>query len=99
MAINKRPDINSSSGHPASFSRDEPFDVISAHLTLAWTKAEGERLTVDFRRGGQLLRRDSFALSAYALLYYLPQVQEATEVRFSTARAWQFVLDDLRLGL
>ncbi len=91
--------LYSSSGHPASFSRAEPFDLISAHLTLAWPKAEGERLTVEFWRGGLLLRRDSFALSAYAPLFYLPQVRDVTEVRFSTARAWQFVLDDLRLGL
>ena len=84
-----------SSGYPALFYSDTPFDFIGVHLSVAWLKAEGETGIIEAWRGDQLVARDSVTLSALTPVFYNPCLPRITRVRLMTEHYWQMVLDDL----
>ena len=90
--------LYNSSGHAATISSGTPFDFISANLSVAWPKAEGEDVEFRFFRGDDLVLRDNIVLSAYGPVEYHPQIAGITRVEIATMHNWQLVIDDLRVS-
>lgn len=86
-----------SSGHPAEFWSDMPFDFIGVMLSAAWLDSEGETGIIECWRGEERVRRDTVELSALTPVHYMPMLPKLTRVRLSTAHYWQMVVDDLTI--
>lgn len=84
-----------SSGHPAWFSRAEPFGFHSVMLTAGWLRCEGETAVIESWLGESLVASDEITLSALAPCHYVPMLKAVTRVSLSTKHHWQLVLDDL----
>lgn len=88
----------SSSGHPASISRDTPFHFHGAYVSTSWLDAQGETLIVEMWHGANKVREDHIQLSIYHPVYYAPEIGNITKIQFSTKHYWQLVLDDVKVS-
>ncbi len=86
-----------SSGHPATISSDEPFDVVGGYFSVAWPDGELHDITVQAWRGDSLVATDSFRARTSGPLYFDADYRSVTRVEIASAANWQFVLDDLEL--
>jgi hypothetical protein len=87
------------SGHPAAIDSAEPFDFVGGFFSVAWSAVEGETLHVKAWRGETLVHEDQLALSAMGPVYFDAGYTGLTRLELRTEHFWQFVADDLRLGL
>jgi hypothetical protein len=87
------------SGHPAAIDSAEPFDFVGGFFSVAWSEVEGETLHIKAWRGELLLHEDQLALSAMGPVYFDAGYTGLTRLELRTEHFWQFVSDDLRLGL
>ncbi len=87
-----------SSGHPAEFWSETPFDFLGALLSAAWLQSEGETGIIECWRGDEPVARDEVRLSALTPVHYQPMLVDITRVRLSTLHYWQMVLDDLTIA-
>jgi hypothetical protein len=90
--------VYTSSGYPAEFWSDTPFDFVGAMLAVAWLDGEGETGLIECFRGDVLVVRDEVKLSALTPVHYLPMLADITRVRLSTAHYWQLIIDDLTIA-
>jgi hypothetical protein len=90
--------VYTSSGHPAEFWSDAPFDFVGAMLSVAWLNGEGETGIIECFRGETLALRDEVKLSALTPVHYLPMIADVTRVRLSTLHYWQMIMDDLTIA-
>jgi hypothetical protein len=88
-----------SSGHPVRIYRDKPFDFRGGYFGVAWKEAEGETLTIKGWRNDQLIYEDSLQLSTLGPVYFDADYRAVTRLEFATLHYWQFVCDDLSIGL
>jgi hypothetical protein len=89
----------SSSGHPVTLSRRGGFDFVGGYLGLAWGVAEGETLEVEAWRDGALVGQETIRLSALGPIWFEADYRGVDRVHLKTAHYWQFVVDDLLVGL
>jgi hypothetical protein len=91
--------VYNSSGHPAEIHDEEAFDFLGGYFAIAWSRAEGESLRVTGWRGDQMVYQDEIKLSALGAVYFSAEYRNVTRVQFSTEHYWQFVVDDVALGV
>jgi hypothetical protein len=87
------------SGHPASISRDVPFDFVGGYLGASNFRAEGETLLIRAWRGEVLAYEETLVLSALGPLYFSANFQAVTRIDFATRHYWQVTFDDLTFRL
>ena len=87
------------SGHPAAIDSTEPFDFVGGFFSLAWSEVEGETLHIKAWRGERLVHEDQLPLSAMGPVYFDAGYTGLTRLELRTEHFWQFVADDLRLGV
>ena len=91
--------VYNSSGHPVEIFADAPFDFRGGYFSVAWIRAEGERLQITGWRGDEVAYEDEIELSSLGPVYFAADYRGLTRLQFSTARYWQFVGDDFSFGL
>ena len=89
----------SSSGHPVTITSSRPFDFFGAYFAAAWRQAEGETLLVEATRQGELVAEERVELSSLGPVWFQADFRGVDRVVLRTARYWQFVVDDLAIGL
>jgi hypothetical protein len=88
-----------SSGHPVRIYREKPFDFRGGYFGVAWANAEGETLTIRAWRNNELIYEDSLPLSTLGPTFFDADYRSVTRIEFATSHFWQFVCDDLSIGL
>jgi hypothetical protein len=87
------------SGYPVSVESDEAFDFIGASFTVAWAVAEGEKLSLRAWRGEDEVASDTLVLSALGPVWFQADYQDITRLEIATRHYWQFVMDDMNVGI
>ncbi|GGZ90797.1 hypothetical protein DC083_01160 [Ignatzschineria ureiclastica] len=88
------------SGYPVFIEKEEGFDFYGAYFTAAWlNSAQGETLHVEAWRGGELIAKDAFKLSALGPFWLDADYRNITRLVLSTEHYWQFVVDDMKFGV
>jgi hypothetical protein len=89
----------SSSGHPVTVSLPAGFDFLGAYFGAALTEAEGETLRVQAFRGGVPVGEEEFTLSSLGPVWFDAEYRNVDRVVFTTLHYWQFVTDDMLVGI
>ncbi len=84
-----------SSGHPATISRTQPFDLAGTYLGVAWPAAERFDVEVKAWRGNQVAYTDRLRASTAGPVYFDADYRGITRVEMRSLGYWQVVLDDL----
>jgi len=84
-----------SSGHPASISSDQPFDLVQANIGVAWSEAEQGDITITAWRQDQIAYKDVLRGSTAGPVVFAADYLGVTKIEFSTEHYWQLVMDDL----
>lgn len=88
------------SGQPVTISKEEGFDFYGGYFGVAWrNSAEGETLEVKAWRGEELIGEEEFELSALGPFYFDADYRNITKLELKTRHYWQFVTDDILLGV
>ncbi|WP_332694000.1 hypothetical protein [Devosia sp.] len=87
------------SGHPATISRDKPFDFVGGYFGVSTLRAEGETLIITGWHDEQEVYRESMALSALGPIFLAADFRGVTRVEFTTEHYWQFTSDNLTFRL
>ena len=87
------------SGYPVRISHDNGFDFHGAYFGVAWLDAEGEVLEVRAWRNDQLVAEEEYELSALGPFWFDANYYNITRLELSTRYYWQFVVDDISVGL
>lgn len=87
------------SGHPASISRDEPFDFLGGYFGASTLRAEGETLVITGWKGDQEIYRENVTLSALGPIFLAADFRGVTRIDFRTEHYWQFTSDNLSFRL
>jgi hypothetical protein len=88
-----------SSGYPVSIERDGGFDFYGGYFGVAWFNAEGETLEVKAWRDAELVGSEEFELSSLGPFWFDADYRNITRLELSTRHYWQFVADDLFIGI
>lgn len=89
----------SSSGHPVTLSRPGGFDFVGAYFGIAWSQAEGESLEIRAVRDGRTVGEEVVTLSSLGPVWFDADYRGVDEVTLKTRHYWQFVTDDLVVGV
>lgn len=87
------------SGYPVTISHENGFNFYGGYFGVAWRIAESETLQVRAWRGSELVGSEDYELSALGPFWFAADYQNITRLELSTKHYWQFVTDDLSLGL
>lgn len=88
------------SGYPVSIVHPDGFDFIGGYFGVAWlTEAEGETLEVRAWRGDALVGGEELELSALGPVWFDADYRGITRLELATRHYWQFVTDDLVIGV
>ena len=88
------------SGQPVTISKEEGFDFYGGYFGVAWlNEAEGETLEIRAWRGDELIGEEEFHLSALGPFYFDADYRNITKLELKTKHYWQFVVDDILLGI
>lgn len=89
-----------SSGHPVKIALEDGFDFYGGYFSVAWLNTgEGETLEVRAWRGEELVVEEEYILSAIGPFWLDADYREITKLELSTKHYWQFVVDDLKVGV
>lgn len=89
-----------SSGHPVTISLEDGFDFYGGYFSVAWLdNAEGETLEVRAWRGEELVVDEEYILSALGPFWLDADYRQITKLELSTKHYWQFVVDDIKVGV
>lgn len=88
-----------SSGYPVAIHREEGFDFYGGYFAVAWPAAHGETLIVRAWRGELPVGSEEYTLSALGPFWFAADYHAITRLELSTRHHWQFVTDDLLVGL
>lgn len=84
-----------SSGLPATFWSEKPFDFIGTHVGAAWPRGEEEYVTVKAWRGNKLAYEDQFLITISGPEYFAADYRQVDRVEFSHGNYERIVIDDL----
>lgn len=84
-----------SSGLPASFWSDKPFDFIGVHVGAAWPRGEEEFAIVRAWKGDDLVYEDSFPIYVAGPVFFDADYRQIDRVEFSHGNHERIVIDDL----
>ncbi|MGI9317489.1 MAG: hypothetical protein ACR2QW_09180 [bacterium] len=84
-----------SSGHPATVSSDNNFDLHGFYIGVAWPKAELSDVLITAWRNDEIAYRDHFRLTTTGPVWFAADYKNITRIEFSTEKYWQLVIDDL----
>lgn len=84
-----------SSGHPATISRAQPFDLAGTHIGVAWPNAERFDIEVRAWRGTDLAYTDRLRGRVAGPVYFDADYRGITRIEMRSLGYWQVVLDDL----
>jgi hypothetical protein len=87
------------SGYPVTISHEDGFDFYGAYFGVAWQNAEGEILEIRAWRNDQLVAEEEYELSALGPFWFDAGYYNITRLELSTRYYWQFVVDDISVGL
>lgn len=87
------------SGYPVTIAHKDGFDFHGAYFGVAWLEAEGEILEVRAWRNDQLVAEEEYELSALGPFWFDADYYNITRLELSTRHYWQFVMDDISVGL
>lgn len=89
-----------SSGHPVTIELEDGFDFYGGYFSVAWLNtAEGETLEVRAWRGEKLVVDEEYKLSAVGPFWLDANYRNITKLVLSTKHYWQFVVDDIKVGV
>jgi len=89
-----------SSGHPVTVSSENGFDFYGGYFSVAWlNNGEGETLEVRAWRGEELVVEEEYILSAIGPFWLDADYRHITKLELSTKHYWQFVVDDIKVGI
>lgn len=88
------------SGHPVTIELEDGFDFYGGYFSVAWlNSAEGETLEVNAWRGSELIAEEEYSLSAIGPFWFDANYHNITKLVLSTKHYWQFVVDDMKVGV
>ena len=89
-----------SSGHPVTITLEDAFDFYGGYFSVAWlNNGEGETLEVRAWRGEELVVEEEYILSAIGPFWLDADYRQITKLELSTKHYWQFVVDDIKVGV
>lgn len=88
-----------SSGHPATISREEPFDFVGSYVGVAWPQARQGNVHVKGFRDGELKYHTQLRIGPDSPVYLDANYRNITELRVHADNYWQVILDDSRFRL
>jgi hypothetical protein len=91
--------IYNSSGYPVTLEHESGFDFYGGYFGVAWLAAEGETLQVKAWRDAELVGSEEFELSSLGPFWFDADYRNITRLELSTRHYWQFVADDLFIGI
>ena len=91
----------SSSGHPVTIEsfKGKSFDFIGGYFTVAWSKANGEKLKIEAFRKNKIVFSDEFELSYLEPKWLELDIRNIDKLVLSTKHYWQFAADDLHFRI
>lgn len=84
-----------SSGHPATISMAQPFDLAGVHVGVAWPQAERFDVEINAWRGAELAYTDRLRAKVAGPMYFDADYRGITRIEMRSLGYWQVVLDDL----
>jgi len=85
-----------SSGHPATVSSDQPFDLVGGYVGVIWPEAEKSDIVVRAWRADRLVHEDRFRASIAGAVFFSADYHDVTRVEFASEAFWQIAVDDLQ---
>lgn len=85
-----------SSGHPATVSSDQPFDLVGGYVGVVWPEAEKSDIIVRAWRADRLVHEDRFRASIAGAVFFSADYHDVTRVEFASETFWQIAVDDLQ---
>ena len=91
----------SSSGHPVVIEsfKGKTFDFIGGYFTVAWGKANGEKLKIEAFRKDQIVLSEEIELSHLGPKWLELDIRNIDRLVLSTEHYWQFATDDLHFRI
>ena len=84
-----------SSGHPATLSSSQMFDLVGVYAGMAWPDGERHDIVVKAWRNDTEVYHDRFRGTISGPTYFDADYRSVTRVEFASDGYWQIVVDDL----